>query len=81
MSDYEITAYADEIANGDPVIVYSPETQAITLGTGFTSFEDIRREIERQVEDTDGIRFDVFGVSGHVEFEESNESLITDTTQ
>lgn len=68
---YEITSYIDEVANGDPVIVYSPETQAITLGTGFESFEGIRREIERTVDiDLDGVRFDVFGVDGHIEFDE-----------
>lgn len=48
--EYGITSYIDGVANGDPVIVYSPETQAITLGTGFTSFESIRREIERVVD-------------------------------
>ena len=49
MSDYEITNYRGDgrIGNGDPIIVYSPETQAITLGTGFYSMEDVRREIER----------------------------------
>ena len=71
----EITAYIDSVANGDPIIVYSPETQAITLGTGFTSFEDIRREIERVVDVQDGQKFDVFGVDGHIEFSERNETL------
>ena len=66
-----MTQYVDEIANGDPIIVYSPETQAITLGTGFHSFEDIRRAVKQEVNiPLDGVRFDVFGVDGHIEFEE-----------
>jgi hypothetical protein len=77
--EYEITSYIDGVANGDPVIVYSPETRAIVLGTGFTSFESIRREIERVVDVQDGQRFDVFGVDGHIEFSETNETLKANT--
>lgn len=71
--DYEITSYVDDVGNGDPIIVYSPETQAITLGTGFNSFEDIRRRIEEVVdpEIISDQQFDVFGVDGHIEFDES----------
>jgi len=72
--EYEITTYIESVGNGDPIIVYSPETQAITLGTGFTSFESIRREIERVVDIQDGQQFDVFGVEGHIEFSETNET-------
>lgn len=72
--EYEITRYIDDVANGDPVIVYSPETQAIVLGAGFTSFESIRREIERVVDVRDGQRFDVFGVTGHIEFSETRDT-------
>lgn len=68
---YEITSYVDGIANGDPVIVYSDETNAITLGTGFESFEDIRWAIEQNTDiDLEGVRFDVFGVDGHINFDE-----------
>lgn len=68
--NYEITSYIEDVGNGDPIIVYSPETQAITLGTGFRSFESIRRAIEQEVDiDLDGVQFDVFGVDGHIEFE------------
>ncbi len=72
MSDYEITNYRGRdgrIGNGDPIIVYSPETQALTLGTGFYSMEDVRREIERVVDEPEGKSFDVFGVDGHIAFD------------
>lgn len=68
--EYKIHSYVDRIANGDPVIVYSPETGAITLGTGFESFEAIRREIERCTDiELTGVEFDVFGIDGHISFE------------
>lgn len=67
---YEITSYVDGIANGDPVIVYSAETNAQSLGTGFTSFEDVRHEIERRFDVEEGQQFDVFGIDGHIEFDE-----------
>jgi len=68
MNEYEITSYVDDIGNGDPIIIYSPETGAMTLGTGFSSLESIRREIERVVEHTAGRKFDVFGVDAHIDF-------------
>lgn len=71
--NHEITRYVSDIGNGDPIIVYSPETQALTLGTGFHSFDDVRREIERVVDVSDGQKFDVFGIDGHIEFDSRGE--------
>lgn len=71
MIDYEINNFRDlSLGNGDPVIVYSQRTGAQCLGTGFTSFEDVRYEIERRFEPESDESFDVFGIDGRIEFTE-----------
>ena len=80
---YEITNFRDfELANGDPIVVYNGRTgEATCLGTGFTSMEDVRYKIEMKFDVQPEDRFDVFGIDGVIEFKESDEKLITDTTE
>jgi hypothetical protein len=70
--DYEIDAYRGlDIGNGDPIVVYNAQTsEATCLGTGFTSFEDVRFEIEKKFSPEAGDSFDVFGIDGRIEFTE-----------
>jgi hypothetical protein len=79
--EYEINNFRDlEIANGDPVVVYNTRTsEATCLGTGFTSFEDVRYEIECKFDVRDGDSFDVFGIDARIDFSEKAETLNTVT--
>ena len=92
-----------EPANGDPYIAHVSETAengvpiqtvSLTLGTGFTSIEEIARHVRRRLADPDYYgdgdaipadftpdRADVFGLHGHISFTdpESNAATATDT--
>lgn len=81
--EHEIHNFRDSsIGNGDPIVVYNAQTnEAHTLGTGFHSFEDVRREIERSFDVEDGDSFDIFSVDARVDFSDSNETLNTVATE
>jgi hypothetical protein len=85
----ELTTYVDtEVANGDPIVVVAHwkgrGSDAVTLGTGFTSMEDLSNQLKVAVDSGSRTRninegnaqllrncdeVDIFTIDSHIEFE------------